>query len=257
MPATAENSADIAPRQISPEELKQYKEEGYVVLKGLLSPAFAADLKAEVMGIMEQIGLGTTKLKQTTEYLAGGRIDRLANSPELLAVAATLMEGPSTLYMPFTAVKSGGGGGEFHFHQDNQYTRFDGPGINLWCALTPMTEANGCLKVVPYSHMHGTLPSAQSPDGDSHRTITFQPEEFVSVLMEPGDCVAFSRLTVHGSGPNTTGEHRVAYAIQYHRNDVNFSTDGGQTWASLLEKPRWKTGPVATITVPKGKLDGH
>ncbi|WP_410967255.1 phytanoyl-CoA dioxygenase family protein, partial [Salmonella sp. SAL4436] len=83
-------------------------------------------------------------------------VDALVNSPNLRAIASTLMEGPSTLYLPFTAVKSAHGGGEFHFHQDNQYTRFDGPGNNLWLALTPMGEENGCLKVIPRSHLLGT-----------------------------------------------------------------------------------------------------
>jgi 2-oxoglutarate-dependent dioxygenase len=243
---------------VAPELLREYKEQGFVVLRGLIPPAAAAALRDEVMGIMEVIGLGQTKLKQTGQYVAGSAIDGLVNSPNLRRVASELMEGPSTLYMPFTAVKSGGGGGEFHFHQDNQYTRFDGPGINLWFALTPMTEENGCLRCVPRSHLNGTLPSF-SPENDGHKAVTFDPEEFVPVLMEPGDCVAFTRLTVHGSGPNATPEHRVAYAIQFHRDDVSWSADGGETWKLAKDNPRWQTGPVERITAPQGsgKQDGH
>jgi 2-oxoglutarate-dependent dioxygenase len=166
------------------------------------------------------------------------------------------MGGVAALYLPFTAVNSGGGGGRFHFHQDNQYTRFDGPGINLWFALSPMTVENGCLQVVPGSHFQGTLPSF-SPENDGHKAVTFEPNDFVPIVMQPGDCVAFSRLTVHGSGENTTNAPRVAYAVQFAREDVNYSTDQGQTWASLRENPRWSTGPVAQISVPKDKLDGH
>ena len=79
---------------------------------------------------MDLIGLPVTKLKQTHEYLEGSALDGFVNSPGLLSLAEQLMEGSSTLYLPFTAVKSPGGG-RFHFHQDNQYTRFDGPGIWL------------------------------------------------------------------------------------------------------------------------------
>ncbi|GAB4452610.1 MAG: hypothetical protein OHK0029_03830 [Armatimonadaceae bacterium] len=249
--------------EISDEALRFYREEGYLLLPGLISREAAETLRGEVMGIMEVIGLGKTKLRQTTEYLPGSALETFINSPHLLTVAATLMEGASTLYMPFTAVKSGTepgeavGGGEFHFHQDNQYTRFDGPGINLWVALTPMRQDNGCLRIVPRSHLNGTLASQQSPDGDSHKTVTYEVTESVPIQMEPGDCVAFSRLTLHGSGPNHTSEHRVAYAVQYHRDDVNFSVDGGQTWKHLKTNPRWRTGPVEKITPPQGKADGH
>jgi len=259
MTATAvstDSSAIVPPRRLTPDEVTSYQQEGCLLLPGLLSPEDAARLRAEVMEIMEVIGLGTSKLKQSHEYLAGRLLDAFVNSSNLRDIAAQLMEGPATLYLPFTAVKSGGGGGQFHFHQDNQYTRFDGPGINLWFALAPMTEENGCLKVVPRSHLSGTLPSF-SPDGDGHKAVTFEPEAFVSVLMQPGDCVAFSRLTVHGSGQNITDQPRVAYAVQFHRDDVNYSLDGGQTWKFLKDNPRWSTGPVAQITVPKGKVDGH
>lgn len=233
-----------------------YNDDGYVVLPGLISPGEAEALRAEVMGIMDTIGLGLSKLRQTSEFLKNSALDRFVNDPKFLEIASRLMGGPSTLYLPFTAVKSAGGGGQFHFHQDNQYTRFDGPGINMWFALTPMTEENGCLKVVPRSHLNGTLPSF-SPDNDGHKAVTIEPTDFVPIVMQPGDCVAFSRLTVHGSGPNETDQPRVAYALQYHRDDVHFSLDGGETWTFLKENPRWRVGAVDAITVPKGKLDGH
>ena len=227
------------------------------MLPGILSPIEAAALRDEVMGIMETIGLGTSKLIQTSEYLAGSALDGLVNSPNLKSVASAQMGGTSSVYLPFTAVKSGNGGVEFNFHQDNQYSRFDGPGINLWFALTPMTADNGALRVVPRSHLDGTLPSEESPDKDGHKEVTFDPADCVPVLMNPGDCVAFTRLTVHGSGPNHSPEHRIAYATHLHRDDVNYSTDGGETWKSAKENPRWNLGPVKKITPVQGKLDGH
>ncbi len=245
----------VSPTVLAAEQIKSYKEEGYVLLRGLLAPADAKAMHDEVLSIMDKIGLPLTSLKQSMDYLEGGAIDGLVNSPHLLALAAQLMEGPSTLYMPFTAVKSGGGGGRFHFHQDNQYTRFDGPGLNMWCALQPMSLRNGCLQFVPKSHLAGTLDSIESAD-KGHRRIKWDPSDFVSIDMQPGDCVAFSRLTIHGSCPNQTPEPRVGYAVQFHRDDVTARREDG-SWKSLKQFPRYRTGPVKEITVPKGKLEGH
>ncbi|MDX1932633.1 MAG: phytanoyl-CoA dioxygenase family protein [Capsulimonadales bacterium] len=252
----------IRRNRVTPEEREFYATEGYVLLPGLLTTSEAEALRLEVLSIMEVIGLGRTKLRQTHEYLAGSRVDALVNSENLRRIASELMEGEAHLYLPFTAVKSGAetaeqGGGEFHFHQDNQYTRFDAPGNNLWFALTPMSEENGCLRMIPRSHLHGTLPSLESPDRDGHRTIDFAPESFLPIRMEPGDCVAFTRLTVHGSGPNRTSDHRVAYAVQYFREDVRYSTDGGVTWKRAKDHPRWSVGPVSALTPPTEKRDGH
>lgn len=242
----------------NPEQLRQYRTEGYVLFPGMLAPSRAEALRLEVMGIMDQIGLGVSKLKQTGRYLAGGQIDALVNSPDLRRVASTLMEGPSSVYLPFTAVKSGGGGGRFHFHQDNQYTRFDGPGINLWFALSPMSPENGCLQVVPKSHLSGTLEATVLADG--HRSTVYEPDDFVSISMNPGDCIAFSRLTVHGSGPNSTASPRAAYAVQYHRDDVRAVWEGQPAPVLLKEHPRWSTGPSPAILDTSGAtedLDGH
>lgn len=256
----------ITELHLSEGEIRFYQEEGYLYIPGLLAREAVAPLSGEVLHIMEQSGAPLGRLRQATgardkliqsgQYLAGSALDSFINSEQLRSIAAQLMGGPSSLYMPFTAVKSGGGGGQFHFHQDNQYTRFDGPGINLWCALSPMTPENGCLQVVPRSHLGGTIDAVQSPDGDGHRTVAQDPTRFLPVRMQPGDCIAFSRLTLHGSGANTTDEPRLAYAVQFHRDDVKTFWD--DEWQLLKERPRWKREPVAQIAPPGEKSrDGH
>jgi ectoine hydroxylase-related dioxygenase (phytanoyl-CoA dioxygenase family) len=244
----------IASITITPEQQEQYDTYGWVVLPQCLAPENVTATHQDVMQIMETIGLGMTALKQTSEYLANTPTDALVNSENLRRIATQLMQGEAHLYLPFTAVKSAGGGGAFHFHQDNQYTKFDAPGINLWVALVPMTEQNGCLYMVPHSHYLGTLHSVK----DTNHQSGLEPAVRVPVPMQAGDIVAFSRLTVHGSGPNASETHRVAYAVQYAREDVQYSRDLGATWVSIKENgPGWRTEPVEALTVPKGKTDGH
>jgi 2-oxoglutarate-dependent dioxygenase len=116
-----------------------------------------------------------------------------------------------------------------------------------------MTEENGCLSMVPYSHYLGTL----HPVAGTNHNSGLEPKVTVPVPMEPGDVVAFSRLTVHGSGKNLTDAPRVAYAIQYARHDIRYTRDLGQTWKTIQDDgPGWRTGPVETITLPE-KRDGH
>jgi 2-oxoglutarate-dependent dioxygenase len=240
-------------------EIKFYQEEGYLLLPGLISEAQATALRADVMQIMQAIGgFEGNKLKQTMEYLPGTNVDRLVNSDHLRDIAGQLMGGASSVYLPFTAVK-GSGGGMFHFHQDNQYTHFENgmQGINLWIALVPMTPRNGCLMVVPRSHRSGTLESELSGDGDTHRRVKYEPSDFLPVRMRPGDCIAFSRLTVHGSGPNQTPDPRVAYAVQFNRDDAHYLDGKTGERISLKSHPRFINKPVETLSVPVGKTDGH
>ena len=260
------SSLSVAPIQLTPNELLFYRENGYLMLPGLVSRAAATAMGEEVFEIMASAGRtheqlrassgASGKLAQSPQYLEGGALDAYINAPELRALAAQLMEGPASLYMPFSAVKSGGGGGTFHFHQDNQYTQFDGPGLNLWMALSPMSPENGCLMVAPGSHGAGTL-EAHSPDGDGHKAVAVDPTRFLPLRMNPGDVVAFSRLTVHGSGPNATNEARLAYAVQFHRDDVKAVWDE-QPPRLLKTHPRWDTAPVRELTRPNSAgRDGH
>jgi hypothetical protein len=257
----------VKPVQLTEGEIKFYKDMGYLFIPGLVSLEDAAAMRQEVLDILEQQGtplsrlrqaLGAgDKLRQSGQYLEGSAIDGLVNGRGLLGIAEQLMGGPSTLYLPFTGVKNGGGGGRFHFHQDNQYTRFDGPGINLWTALERMSPENGCLEIVPRSHIRGTLESDDAGDGTAHRRVQTEPEDFLPIRMNAGDCVAFSRLTVHGSGPNTTSEPRIAYAVQFHRDDVKAVWDN-QEPRLLKNSNRWSTRPVKQITPPKeASRDGH
>ena len=246
--------------ELKANEVKFYDAYGYLSLPGLISGERAAELAEEVLQVMEGSGIAreelrtaTTskdKLRQSRQYLAGSLLERLIHSEGLLGLAAQLMGGPSTLYMPFTAVKSGGGGGRFHFHQDNQYTRFAGPGINIWFALVEMTPENGCLQMAAASHLNGTLDSIESEDKDGHRTVAIEPEDFLPLRMMPGDAVAFSRLTLHGSGANGSEQPRLGYAVQFHRDDVRASR-GDVDFGLLKEHPRYVIGPVEAIRPDK------
>ena len=257
----------VKPLQLTDGEIRFYQDEGYLIIPGLIKPSQLESLRKGVLDVMTACGATIERLKKSTsskdkliqspQYLVDSALDNLVNSDNLRGIAEQLMGGAASLYLPFSAVKSGGGGGAFHFHQDNQYTRFDGPGINLWCALVDMTPENGCLQVVPRTHLEGTRDSVQSSDGDNHKMVAKEPDRFLPVRMHAGDCIAFSRLTIHGSGPNHTGEPRIAYAVQYHRDDVNRLTEDGSKL--LKDSPVYTDiGPKQQLTMPTEKSrDGH
>lgn len=248
----------VSPLTLTDSEVEFYNREGYLCLPGFVDGGAVERLREEVFEVLEANGFPRSrldratetadKLRQCSQYLAGSALDTLINGEETLAVASRLIGGPAHRYLPFTAVKAGGGGGTMHFHQDNNYTRHDPAlgSINLWVALSEMTPENGCLQIVPRSHQ-AQLDSRTSDDGDTHRQVEVDPLQCLPIRMRAGDAVAFSRWTVHGSGPNVTDQPRVAYALQYHRDDVRWlDTDTGD-WRLLVETPRTATPPVTAL----------
>lgn len=238
-------------------EVAFYRREGWLPVPGLLAPATAAALRDDVLSIMDRIGgWQGAKLRQTPEYLADGPVDRHVHSARLADLAATLLGGPACLWLPFTAVK-GPQGGRFHFHQDNNYTPVDGPALNIWVALVDMGPELGTLQVVPRSHRSGTRPADRLDDG--HRSITIEESDFIPMRLRAGDAVVFSRDTIHGSGPNTADGPRVAYAVQYGREDARYPDPETGEPVVLGERPKYPHThrPVEVITPPTTRTDGH
>ena len=255
------NNSPVRNLELTDAEVRLYNDQGFLYLPGFVDRSRAADLRGEVLHIMREVfdldearlGKSAAKedaLRQSTRYLAGSDLDRMINGENTKAIASRLLGGQAHVYMPFTAVKAGGGGGSFHLHQDNQYTRHE-PGegsLNIWVALNDMSPENGCLQISPHSHKDGQI--AKAGDGKDVGYITPEQEahRLFPLRMCAGDAVAFTRLTVHGSGPNETSEPRVAYALQYHRADVSFVDPAdGNKLKKLVEHPRFAVGPVEAL----------
>ncbi|MEZ4662297.1 MAG: phytanoyl-CoA dioxygenase family protein [Caldilineaceae bacterium] len=256
MPAT---QSVVRPIELTDNEVYFYQEQGYLLIPNLIEPAVVDELREAVLDVLEANGIPRAqldhasstadKLRQNPQYVKDSLLDELINGEAMMALASRLIGGRAVRYLPFTAVKAGGGGGQFHFHQDNNYTQHDPAlgSINIWVALVDMTPDNGCLQMVPGSHKEGVLDWENAGDGDSHRKVAIDPKTFLPIRMRAGDAVAFTRLTVHGSGPNYTDRARVAYGLQYHREDVKFFDPQDETWKLLVEIPRFQTPPVAKL----------
>lgn len=246
------------PVELTDSEVAFYQRYGYLTIPGFLTTEMAETISAEVLDVLDANGVprdslhaatGTEdKLRQCSQYLAGSYLDALINGPATLAVASRLIGGPAVRYLPFTAVKTGGGGGTMHFHQDNNYTQHEPAtgSLNIWVALVDMTPANGCLQIVPESHAR-QHESHTSDDGDAHRQVDVDPLRCVPIRMRAGDAVVFTRWTVHGSGVNTSPDPRIAYALQYHRDDVRWFDQKSDSWKLLIDEPRSATPPLTRL----------
>jgi ectoine hydroxylase-related dioxygenase (phytanoyl-CoA dioxygenase family) len=99
------------------------------------------------------------------------------------------------------------------WHQDNGYTYVEPQAyLTCWIAITDATPENGCVRVLPNVHRHGTLRHRNTPIGfecfgDDSRSVL--------APVRAGSIVVFSSLTPHHTGRNTTDEVRKSYIVQY------------------------------------------
>ena len=106
-------------------------------------------------------------------------------------------------------------------HQDYWYfpmTRSDRI-VAAWTAMEKIDEENGCLFVVPGTHLEG-LRMHEYPEGSVNRSYHgIQGFDFDKARaegkvrmchMDAGDTIFFHPLLIHGSGPNTSPRFRKA-----------------------------------------------
>lgn len=93
----------------------------------------------------------------------------------------------------------------------------------IYIAIDEHTEENGCLTVFPGSHRRGLLQHEDIIGHNlNHKKQISQSEldnlnseiPFEKILMNPGDCLVFSHLLVHGSGSNNSPFDRKAFIGQ-------------------------------------------
>lgn len=86
-------------------------------------------------------------------------------------------------------------------HQDYPSVQGSIGGLVTWIPIVDITLDNYPLELIPKSHKRGLLPTVEH--GNSTREVKseyFHDQDFVPVLVEKGDVVFMSNLTIHRSG---------------------------------------------------------
>ena len=108
-------------------------------------------------------------------------------------------------------------------HQDWTYvdeSRFFS--MNVWIALEDITIENGCLFIIPYSHLLGDyLRASPSYPVPFKAIIDFVARFKKPILLKAGECVCFNNKSIHGSYPNLGTTNRLAVVTTLYPKDAS------------------------------------
>ena len=214
--------------RLTTEQVAAFDRDGFLVVPDVLDAATVAEVVAAVdrfearadahlaglddgrLAIAERGAITfSVHLVAKSALLAG-----LARHPVILELCADLIGPDVNLYWDQAVYKKPEKPRRFPWHQDNGYAFVEPQQyLTVWLALTDATVENGCPWVVPGVHRSGTLVHHYvEPLGWECLT---DPDGAVPAPVPAGGAVVFSSLTPHLTGPNTTGEVRKAYILQY------------------------------------------
>jgi ectoine hydroxylase-related dioxygenase (phytanoyl-CoA dioxygenase family) len=225
----------------TPEQIAQYRELGYTTLGRIADEREVAALLAEERRFRLPVAYGG---KQNQTLFVNVQlchrsepVRRFCTQGRHIGVVQDLM-GPNvclTHQQFLTKLPDGAEQrSDIPFHQDNGYGRLEPmTDVTIWMALVDTDERNGGLWIVPGSHRLGLVEHGQAGVNPLLREVAGETPA-VAVPLRAGEAVAFSGLTLHGSGPNRTQEARPGFFVRYCEPDVRMVSEGNRP---VLEDP--------------------
>src|SRR6266571_1646266 len=135
----------------------------------------------------------------------GATVEEAAANPRLMKLLDQLIEPDHRMVQDMALLKPPFHGSEKPWHQDTAYFDWTPLGgiLGTWIALDEATVENGCMQVIPGSHLDGPAPHFHVRDCQI-ADQRVQVERAVAIPLKPGGILFFSGLLHHGTPPNTT-----------------------------------------------------
>ncbi len=211
-------------QQMNGDVANRFFKDGYVfpldVLSGDQAAYYRRELEAlELQGAGHKLG---NKHQLNFPHVICRFAHQLVSHPRLLDAVETVL-GPDILVWGSTFfIKEPHTDSYVSWHQDLRYWGLDSDAeVSAWVALGPVTEANGCMRFVPGSHLGELLPHKDTFAEENFLTrgqeadIAINERDTVHVTLAPGQASLHHGKLLHASGPNRSDERRVGFAINY------------------------------------------
>ncbi len=206
-------------RGLSKEEIQRYRRNGIVFPISTLTRSEVAAYRSEFEALTPHLG-------EEAKYISLPHLHfrwayDLATHPALLAAVASLLGPDLLIHGSMVLTKLPRHPGLVRWHQDGQSGFNAAPNTSAWIALSDSTSENGCMRVVPGSHLRQRLPHVASRHEHSllanGREIAVEVDEAeaVDVVLQAGEMSLHHCDIVHGSKGNPTSTWRIGFIVRF------------------------------------------
>ena len=216
--------------ELTSQQRQFYQDNGYLHLKGVLSPQEAQVYRDEAHALAERLGklrdIDATwssvrdAQRKTVIYhchdvqFQSAAFARLIVDPRFTTPVQGVVGPNVQLHHTKMFIKPPENGSPFPMHQDYPY--FPHQRHSMMAAIFYFDDCpleKGCFRVVPGSHKLGPLPHEHV--ADYHLPASqYRVEDALPLPGNAGDLILFSYLTIHGSGVNTSSQARTTLLVQ-------------------------------------------
>ena len=205
---------------LSPEQIKQYQDKGYLAPIEALTKDEANEVKEEIEFIEKKWPNELKGLGRNYVHLISPIFDKVVHNSKILdtvedIIGKNILVGGTTLFIKDPDKK-----GFVSFHQDAKYIGFEPHNwVTAWLAITDSNEENGCMRMYSGTHKEDLkVHNEKFNDGNlltRGQTVENVPiEKTEPVILKAGQMSLHHPKIVHGSGINKSDKRRIGFVIQ-------------------------------------------
>lgn len=243
------------PGTLTTEQLCSYNEQGYLSGFKVFNDEEVKRNRVKSDALLERFikeGKGSYAIDRYQDRFA--TIYDLATAPSILDIVEDII-GPNIIcWATHYFCKMPGDDMGVSWHQDCSYWALTpSKTVTVWLAIDDADRENGCMRVIPGSHLHGHLSFKESESNERNvLTQTIQgAEKFgtpVEIQLKAGEISLHSDLLVHGSLPNRSNRRRCGLTLRYCPPDVHAYWDWNKV--SIICRGTDPTGHWANVKRP-------
>jgi hypothetical protein len=239
------NSAPAPAGRLTPGQILHYQREGYLVFNEPVLPEDRFDgLKGYFEGILAELPAGERPEAMDVPHFMHPRLLEWAFDEAILSLVTPILGDDLALFSTHFICKPKGSGRRVPWHEDSAYWKGKITPMEVctvWLAIDPSSRANGCMMVIPRSHLEGSKGFSDYVDVDSSTSV-FGSEivqrqrddsRRIYVELRPNQCSLHDARVQHGSEPNTSDVRRCGWTLRFCSTRVKFN-DGAFGGAHLV-----------------------
>ena len=266
--------------QLSPQQIKDYHNDGYVIVRNFLSDQETKKLhdiavqddamRKHSFDLNDQTG---KKTKLALWYKPGNdAYGLLSKSKRIIESVNKLMDGnaPVCHFHSKLMQKEPKVGGAWEWHQDYGYWYkneflFPDQMMSVMIAITGANKENGCLQVIKGTHKMGRIEhgfSGEQVGASQHYVdLALKTMPLIYVELKAGDALFFHSNILHRSEANLSNHSRWSLISCYNRSsNVPYNEPSGSSTIPIEPVPdealmKWETSGLADTSgfLDKGK----
>jgi hypothetical protein len=205
---------------LSPNQLKQYEDEGFVSPINIFSKEKAKEIRDEIELIEKEMPEELENSGRYNAHLISPLLDEVTHNPKILNAVESLIDEDILVCGTTLFIKNPNEKGFVSYHQDAKYIGLEPHNwVTAWVAITDSNEHNGCMRMWPGSHKDHLKEHDQKFNQGNlltrGQTVQNVPKEKTTPLvLTAGQMSLHHPTTVHGSDINKSDDRRIGFVIQ-------------------------------------------